>query len=52
MPAKLKPGDEIRVVALSRSLGGVMQYNGLTEQDIAFATARLEAMGLMVSFGK
>jgi len=52
MPAKLKPGDEIRVVALSRSLGGVMQYNGITEQDIAFATARLEAMGLLVSFGK
>ena len=52
MPSKLKLGDEIRVVALSRTLGGVMQYNGITEQDISFAAARLEAMGLKVSFGK
>lgn len=51
-PAKLQAGDEIRILALSRSLGGVMQYNGTTEQDIAFATARLEAMGLKVSFGQ
>ena len=52
VPPKLKPGDEIRVLALSRSLGGVMKFNGTTEQDIAFATARLEAMGLKVTFGR
>jgi muramoyltetrapeptide carboxypeptidase len=52
IPPKLKPGDEVRVVALSRTLGGVMKWNGATEQDIAFATARLEAMGLKVSFGR
>ena len=51
VPPKLKPGDEIRVLALSRSLGGVMKWNGTTEQDIAFATGRLEAMGLNVTFG-
>ncbi len=51
-PAKLTPGDEIRILALSRSLAAVMQFNGITEQDIAFATARLEAMGLKVTFGK
>jgi len=52
LPPKLKPGDEIRVVALSRTLGGVMQWNGTTEQDIAFASARLEALGLKVTFGR
>lgn len=50
--SKLKAGDEIRILALSRSLGGVMQWNGTTKQDIAFATGRLEAMGLTVSFGR
>ncbi len=52
IPPKLKAGDEIRVLALSRTLGGVMKYNGTTEQDTAFATARLEAMGLKVTFGR
>jgi muramoyltetrapeptide carboxypeptidase len=52
LPPKLSPGDEIRVVALSRTLGGVMKWNGTTEQDIAFATARLETLGQKVSFGK
>lgn len=51
-PPKLKPGDEIRVVALSRTLGGVMKWSGITERDIAFATGRLEAMELKVTFGR
>ena len=49
---KLNAGDEIRILALSRSLGGAMQLSGFTETDIAFATARLEAMGLTVTFGR
>jgi muramoyltetrapeptide carboxypeptidase LdcA involved in peptidoglycan recycling len=51
-PAKLKAGDEIRVLALSRSLGGVMQHGGFTEPDVAFAVARLGALGLKVTFGR
>jgi muramoyltetrapeptide carboxypeptidase LdcA involved in peptidoglycan recycling len=46
------PGDELRVLALSRSLGGVIQHAGFTEKDIQFATERLEALGLKVSFGR
>ena len=52
IPPKLKIGDEIRVLALSRSLGGIMQFAGFTESDIEFATGRLEAMGLKVTFGR
>lgn len=52
IPPKLRPGDEIRVLALSRSLGGIMQLSGVTEHDIQFATGRLEALGLKVSFGR
>ena len=52
IPRKLQAGDEIRVLALSRSLGGVMQQAGFTESDIEFATGRLEAMGAKVTFGR
>ena len=52
IPPKLRAGDEIRVLALSRSLGGAMQLYGLTEGDVQFATHRLESLGLRVSFGR
>ncbi|SRR5581483_417973 len=51
-PPKLSAGDEIRVLALSRSLGGVMQPGGFTEDDVQFAARRLESIGLTVSFGR
>ena len=52
IPQKLKSGDEIRVVALSRTIGGVMRWNGTTEQDIQFAAGQLSLLGLKVSFGR
>lgn len=52
IPPKLRSGDEVRVLALSRSLGGVMQQAGLTESDINLAVRTLESMGLHVSFGR
>jgi len=52
VPAKLTMGDEVRVVALSRTLGGVIEWVGTTEQDIAFAVRNLESLGLKVSFGR
>jgi muramoyltetrapeptide carboxypeptidase LdcA involved in peptidoglycan recycling len=52
IPPKLKVGDEIRVLALSRSLGGIIQFGGLTESDVNFATSRLESIGLKVTFGR
>jgi muramoyltetrapeptide carboxypeptidase LdcA involved in peptidoglycan recycling len=52
LPLTLKAGDELRVLALSRSLGGVMQPGGLTENDVQFATKALESLGLKVSFGR
>jgi muramoyltetrapeptide carboxypeptidase LdcA involved in peptidoglycan recycling len=52
IPPKLKAGDEVRVLALSRSLGGAMQLYGVTERDVQFATSRLESLGLTVSFGR
>ena len=52
IPPKLQVGDEIRVLALSRSLGGIMQFAGFTESDVGFATAQLEALGLKVTFGR
>jgi muramoyltetrapeptide carboxypeptidase len=51
-PTKLKAGDEVRVLALSRSLGGMMQWAGITEQDVQFAVGRLESLGLRASFGR
>ena len=45
-PQKLKPGDEVRVIAPSRSM--VI----LGEDCKQIATERLEAMGLKVTFGK
>lgn len=51
-PAKLHSGDEIRVLALSRSLGGLMQNHAIGEADIAFARGRLESLGLRVTFGR
>jgi muramoyltetrapeptide carboxypeptidase len=50
-PPPLAPGDEVRVLALSRSLGGVMRPGGFSRRDVQFAVARLEALGLRVSFG-
>jgi muramoyltetrapeptide carboxypeptidase LdcA involved in peptidoglycan recycling len=52
IPSKLKAGDEIRVLAMSRSLGAALQQPGFTESDIEFATSRLKSMGLSVSFGR
>lgn len=46
IPAKLKSGDEVRVIAPSRSM--VI----LGEDCKALATERLEALGLKVTFGK
>ena len=52
IPRKLRAGDELRVLALSRSIGGMLQSSGLTETDIEFAQKRLEALGLRVTFGE
>src|SRR5437660_4958829 len=49
---KFQAGDQIRVLALSRSLGGVLQTSSFTEGDIEFARNRLESLGLGVTFGK
>lgn len=46
IPKKLQPGDEIRIVAPSRSA------SILSEQGIEQAKTRLEELGLVVSFGK
>lgn len=46
IPSKLKPGDEVRVIAPSRSM------TILGEDCINLATERLEALGLKVTFGK
>ena len=46
IPAKLKKGDEVRVIAPSRSM--VI----LGEDCKKIATERLEALGLKVTFGK
>lgn len=46
IPSKLKPGDEVRVIAPSRSM------KILKEDCINLATERLEALGLKVTFGK
>lgn len=51
-PPRLVAGDELRVLALSRSLGGVMRYPGFTREDVAFATKQLVSVGLKVTFGR
>ncbi len=44
-PKKLRPGDGVRIIAPARSLAL------LSEESKRWATTRLEAMGLKVSFG-
>ena len=46
IPNKLKAGDEVRVIAPSRSM------KILGEDCIKIATERLESLGLKVTFGK
>lgn len=46
VPDKLKKGDEIRVIAPSRSM------NMISEDTIKIAKQRLEALGFYVTFGK
>jgi muramoyltetrapeptide carboxypeptidase len=52
VPDKLRTGDEIRVLAISRSIGGLKQYPGISDADVDFARAALETLGLRVSFGR
>jgi len=52
IPAKLRAGDEIRVLALSRSIGGLKEYPGITGADVDYSRKALESLGLRVSFGK
>lgn len=46
IPAKLKQGDEIRIIAPSRSM------KILSDEGIQLAKKRLEDLGLIVTFGK
>ena len=46
IPEKLKIGDEIRVIAPSRS------FNLLSDETVEIATNRLEELGFKVTFGK
>lgn len=46
IPNKLKVGDEVRVIAPSRS------FNLLSNETIKIATSRLEKLGFKVTFGK
>jgi hypothetical protein len=52
VPDKLCAGDEVRILALSRSIGGLKVYPGISDADIEFARKGLEALGLRVSFGR
>lgn len=52
VPDKLRAGDEVRILALSRSIGGLKQYPGIVDADVEYASKRLEALGLRVSFGR
>jgi len=51
-PPKAKQGDQVRVLSLSRSLGGIMSYEGFTEDDVEFGRKRLENIGFEVTFGE
>jgi len=51
VPDKLGAGDEIRVLALSRSIGGLKQYPGIADADVDHARQALESFGVRVSFG-
>lgn len=46
VPAKLKNGDEVRIIAPSTS------HSILSKENIALSTHRLEQLGLKVTFGK
>ena len=46
IPEKLKKGDEIRIIAPSRSM------SLLSDETISIATKRLEDLGFKVTFGK
>ena len=46
IPDKLKVGDEVRIIAPSRSM------NILNKETISIATKRLEKLGFKVSFGE
>ena len=52
VPDKLRAGDEVRILALSRSIGGLKVYPGISDADVEFARKGLEALGLRVSFGR
>jgi len=52
IPAKLRAGDEICVVAISRTIGGLKEYPGITDADVDYSRKALESLGLRVSFGK
>jgi len=52
VPDKLRAGDEVRVLALSRSIGGLKQYPGISDADVDFAREALESLGLRVAFGR
>lgn len=52
VPEPLKEGDEVRVLAISRTLGGVLRSKWFTQADVDFARSRLEGIGLRVSFGR
>jgi muramoyltetrapeptide carboxypeptidase LdcA involved in peptidoglycan recycling len=52
VPDKFRAGDEVRVLALSRSIGGLKEYPGITDADVDFARQALESLGLRVSFGR
>lgn len=51
-PMELTEGDEVRVLAFSRSLEGIMRGAGFTEDDVDFAVQRIESVGLEVTFGR
>ena len=52
VPDKLRAGDEVRILALSRSIGGLKVYPGIADADVEFARKGIEALGLRVSFGR
>lgn len=46
IPNKLRPGDEVRVIAPSRS------FQIISQENIQYASQSLDSIGLKVSFGK